>query len=122
MQPRRPSTRQLSRQYALVTLLLEAKGSPRPVDRLARELMVSERTIERDLEHLRAARLPVRGRGGARGGVWLEVTKTRTPLDLSPAQVAALMIALDRLDVELPAQFSTVRDELSRHLTGPRLF
>ena len=121
-QPRRPSTGQLARQYALVALLVEAKGNPRPVDALARDLMVSERTIERDLEHLRAARLPLRGRGGARGGVWLDVTRHAAPPELSPAQIAALLVSLDHLGVELPTQFQMIRDELLRQLTGPRLF
>lgn len=119
---RRVSSRRLARQYALVTLLIEARGDARPMDWLARELGVSVRTVERDLEALRAARLPLRGRGGSRGGVWLDAHRASTPLDLSPAQVAALLVSLESLDANLPPQYETVRETLLRHLTGPRLF
>ena len=51
----------------VLRVLLEQRGEPLAVDALARKVGVSERTVERDLERIRSARLPLRGRKGSPG-------------------------------------------------------
>lgn len=61
---------------------------------LADEFEVSRRTIERDLESLRAAGVPLYGQMGRRGGIGsLERTGRRT-IVLDDAQIAGLLIAI----------------------------
>ncbi len=103
-------------------MLLEQRGEPLAVDALARKVGVSERTVERDLERIRSARLPLRGRGGSGGGVWLEVSRTRSPLKLSDEQVMALLLAVEGIDADLPETLSQARDVLRGRLAEPRLF
>lgn len=92
------------------------------MDALAERLGVSERTVERDLERLRAARLPLRGRGGMGGGVWLDVSRARQPLRLDDDQVMALVLALDFLDADLPERLVQTREQLRNLLDEPSLF
>ena len=103
-------------------MLLAKRGEPLAVDVLAERVGVSERTVERDLERIRSARLPLRGRGGSGGGVWLDVTRARTALTLSDEQVMALLLVVDELDAELPETLAQARDTLRSQLAEPRLF
>lgn len=103
-------------------MLLAQRGEPLAVDVLAERVGVSERTVERDLERIRSARLPLRGRGGSGGGVWLDVTRARTALTLSDEQVMALLLVVDELDAELPETLAQARDTLRSQLAEPRLF
>lgn len=117
-----PDARRLHRRQEMLRVLLDQRGRPLPVEDLARLLGVSERTIERDLEALRAARLPLRGRGGTGGGVWFHVAGTTAPLRLDDDQVMALLLMLDALGTALPTRLVDTREELRRHLDDPRLF
>lgn len=118
----RTTSRQIARQQEVLQVLLDQRGEPLAVDALAERLGVSERTVERDLERLRAARLPLRGRGGHGGGVWLDVTRSRAALRLDDDQVMALVLALDFLDADLPERLLQTREQLRRHLADPSLF
>ncbi|MEL4358380.1 MULTISPECIES: HTH domain-containing protein [unclassified Luteococcus] len=118
----RTASRQIARQQEVLQVLLDQRGEPLAVDALAERLGVSERTVERDLERLRSARLPLRGRGGQGGGVWLDVTRSRGALRLDDDQVMALVLALDFLDADLPERLLQTRDQLRRHLADPSLF
>lgn len=103
-------------------MLLQQRGEPLGVDALAARLGVSERTVERDLERLRAAQLPLRGRGGQGGGVWLEVTRTEAPLRLDDHQVMGLVMALEALAMPLPSPLADAQAALREHLDDPSLF
>lgn len=118
---RRSLSRQLARQQEVLRTLL-AQRRPMAVEALAEALDVSERTVDRDLERLRAAELPLRGRGGSGGGVWLDVTRSRTPLALTGEQIMALLLALDGLEADLPETLTETRDLLRAQLRDPRLF
>ncbi|GAA1391703.1 HTH domain-containing protein [Luteococcus peritonei] len=121
-QQQRATTRQLARQQDVLRVLLQQRGKPLAVDVLAKRVGVSERTVERDLERIRSARLPLRGRGGSGGGVWLDVTRARSSLSLSDEQVMALLLVIDEIDADLPETLGQVRDLLRSQLADPRLF
>ena len=61
---------------------------------LADEFEVSRRTIERDLESLRAAGVPLFGQMGRRGGVGSLERASRRTVSLDDAQIVGLLIAL----------------------------
>lgn len=116
------SSRRLGRQQRVLQVLLQERGRPLAVDAVAQKVGVSERTVERDLEAMRAARIPLRGRGGFGGGVWLDVTRASTPLQLSDDQVMALLLVLEDLGTQLPDGLNDTREQLRQHLEDPRLF
>ena len=118
----RTLARQLARQQEVLHVLLAQRGEPLAVHALAQRLGVSERTVERGRERLRAARLPLRGRGGTGGGVWLDVSRARQPLRLDDDQVMALVLALDFLDADLPERLVQTREQLRNLLDEPSLF
>ena len=118
----RGASRRLARQQSLLAVLLAQRTRPVAIDVLAGRLGVSERTVERDLERLRASQLPLRSRGGKGGGVWLDVTRTRAPLTLTDEQVMVLLIALDGIEADLPPALAETRALLRAQLNDPRLF
>jgi predicted DNA-binding transcriptional regulator YafY len=82
------------RLYALVDeLRARAPRSMRAVD-LAGRFEVSVRTIERDLLALQEAGLPIWSRPGPGGGYYLSKETTLPPLNLTPAEAAAVATAL----------------------------
>lgn len=82
------------RLYALVEEL--RARAPRPVRaaELAARFEVTTRTIERDLLALQEAGVPIWARPGPGGGYGLNVDTTLPPLNLTPAEATALVIAL----------------------------
>ncbi len=70
--------------------------SPRPVSasRLAEDLGVSRRTIERDLQALRAGGLPLVSDSGRRGGQRLHRSALLPPLNLTEREATAVLVAL----------------------------
>lgn len=85
------------RQYALVDLL---RGARRPwsAARLARELGVSTRTIERDIASLQVAGVPLYAEHGAAGGYAILPEYSLPPLNLSAAESLAVLAGLALLD------------------------
>lgn len=82
------------RLYALVEeLRARAPRTMRAVE-LAERFEVSVRTIERDLLALQEAGVPIWSRPGPGGGYSLNVDTTLPPLNLTPAEAAALATAL----------------------------
>jgi len=64
---------------------------------LAQHFEVSTRTIERDLHALQEAGVPIWAQPGPGGGYGLNVETTLPPLNLTPAEAAALAMALAAL-------------------------
>ena len=85
------------RQYALVDLL---RGARRPwsATRLAAELGVSTRTIERDIASLQLAGVPLYAEHGATGGYAILRAYSLPPLNLSAAESLAVLAGLALLD------------------------
>jgi len=69
--------RRVERQQRLIETLPATRGW-RTVASLARDLGVTSRTVERDVERLRQAGVPIVARPGPGGGVRLDVTPGRT--------------------------------------------
>ncbi|MFF1529136.1 helix-turn-helix transcriptional regulator [Cellulomonas sp. NPDC058312] len=95
------------RQYALVDLL---RGARRPwsAARLARELEVSTRTIERDIRSLQLAGVPLYAEHGATGGYAILPEYSLPPLNLTAAESLAVLAGLALLDSS-PYQAATRR-------------
>lgn len=85
------------RQYALVDLL---RGARRPWSsaRLADELQVSSRTIERDIGSLQLAGVPIYADHGATGGYSILPDYSLPPLNLSAAESLAILAGLALLE------------------------
>jgi predicted DNA-binding transcriptional regulator YafY len=88
------SVNRTDRLYALVEEL--RARAPRPVRaaELARRFEVSTRTVERDLLALQQAGVPIWAQPGPGGGYGLNVDTTLPPLNLTPAEAAAIATAL----------------------------
>ena len=85
------------RLYALVDLLRGAR-SPISAARLARELEVSTRTIERDLRSLQHSGVPIYADRGVRGGYSILREYSLPPLNLSVAESVAVLAGLGVLE------------------------
>ncbi len=85
------------RQYALVDLL---RGARRPWSavRLAGEFGVSSRTIERDIESLQLAGVPIYAEHGSAGGYSILREYSLPPLNLSAAESLAVLAGLALLE------------------------
>ncbi|WP_298803477.1 YafY family protein [uncultured Pseudokineococcus sp.] len=85
------------RQYALVDLL---RGARRPwsAARLAAEFGVSSRTIERDVESLQVAGIPIYADHGASGGYSVLREHSLPPLALTAEESLAVLAGLALLD------------------------
>src|SRR5437867_13348945 len=82
------------RLYALVEELRAAAPRARSAQRLAERFEVAARTIERDLLALQEAGVPIWAQPGPGGGYGLNVDTTLPPLNLTPAEAAAIATAL----------------------------
>ena len=85
------------RQYALVDLL-RAADRPWSASRLAAELDVSSRTIERDLVALQRAGVPVYADTGAAGGYSILREYSLPPLNLTGSESLAVLAGLALLE------------------------
>jgi len=86
------------RLYALVEELRAAGPRGRSARRLAEHFEVSVRTIERDLSALGQAGVPLAGQPGRRGGYIVDRRMTLPPLNFTPAEAAAVAVALSGSD------------------------
>jgi predicted DNA-binding transcriptional regulator YafY len=82
------------RLYALVEELRARAPRTMRAAELARRFEVTTRTIERDLLALQEAGVPIWAQPGPGGGYGLNVDATLPPLNLTPAEAAALATAL----------------------------
>lgn len=82
------------RLYAIVEELRARAPRTLRAAELAERFEVSTRTIERDLLALQEAGVPIWARPGPGGGYGLNVETTLPPLNLTPAEAAALATAL----------------------------
>jgi len=82
------------RLYALVEKLRARAPRTMRAAELARCFEVSTRTIERDLLALQEAGVPIWAQPGPGGGYGLNVDMTLPPLNLTPAEAAAIATAL----------------------------
>lgn len=82
------------RMYAVVEELRAVAPRPRSASWLARRFEVSVRTIERDLSALQQAGVPIWASNGRRGGYTVDAAMTLPPLNFSPSEAAALVVAL----------------------------
>lgn len=82
------------RMYALVEELRAIAPRARSSSWLARRFEVSTRTIERDLAALQQAGVPIWATNGRSGGYSLDATMTLPPLNFTPSEAAALVVAM----------------------------
>jgi predicted DNA-binding transcriptional regulator YafY len=83
------------RLYAIVEELRAVAPRPRSARWLADRFEVSVRTIERDLGALQEAGVPVYAEAGRTGGYVIDRLSTLPPLNVTPAESAAIALALE---------------------------
>ncbi len=86
------------RLYALAEELRAYSPRPRTAKQLAARLGVTTRTIVRDIAALEQAGLPIVALPGPAGGYAIERGRTLGPVALTPAEAAALLVALPMLN------------------------
>lgn len=118
----RTVSRQLARHLRIISELLDERGRPIQADELAERIGVSLRTMERDIEQIRAAGLPLHGRGGRKGGIWLDVSREHPEVRLDVEQVLGLLLALGAHPQSLSGPMTQTTEALHAQLEGPRLF
>jgi predicted DNA-binding transcriptional regulator YafY len=82
------------RLYALVEELRAVAPRPRSATWLAQRFEVSVRTVERDLDALREAGVPIYAATGRTGGYTLDRERTLPPLALTVEEALAMSVAL----------------------------
>ena len=84
------------RLYAIVEDLRSVAPSSRTATVLAARYEVSVRTIERDIAALQQAGVPIYATPGRRGGYAVDRAMTLPPVNFTPAEAAAVAVALAR--------------------------
>ncbi|MFC8716372.1 helix-turn-helix transcriptional regulator [Kitasatospora sp. NPDC057198] len=110
-----------ARLYALVEELRAAAPRPLTVARLAARFEVAVRTVQRDLQALMAAGLPVRSTTGRGGGWSIDPRATLPPVRFTEQEAAALTVALAATDPDAPyaAAARTAAQKLTAVLSPP---
>ena len=114
----------LERLYAISELLRRSRPQAVSAARLAEEFEVSRRTIERDLDALRQAGVPLYAERGRRGGHHTLDRTGNVVLTLSTPEVVALLVALASSNPDMPfadAGASAAQRLLDGLGTGTRL-
>lgn len=83
------------RLYGIVEELRAVAPRPRSATWLAERFEVSRRTIERDIAALQDTGVPVYPQPGRSGGYAVDPRTTLPPLNVTPAESAAMALALD---------------------------
>jgi predicted DNA-binding transcriptional regulator YafY len=108
------------RLYALVEELRAVSPRPRTSAKLAARFEVSVRTIERDLLALQEAGVPIWAQPGPGGGYTLDATRTLPPVNFTPAEAAAVAIALGAPGATpLPQSARTALQKLIAAMAAP---
>lgn len=108
----------VERQHHLIEALrMRAERPVRAYD-LARDLGVSVRTVERDIEALSAAGLPLIVGRGPGGGYRLAVGRVPVALDLTGGEIAALIASLTAIGPYSSATARSALDKLFAALTA----
>ncbi len=109
------------RLYALVEELRAAAPRARTVPVLARQLGVSERTVQRDLAALLAGGVPVRQQAGRGGGWFIDPAMTLPPVNFTAAEALAVTAALAAAEHSAPFAGSarSAVQKVAAVLSGP---
>jgi len=86
------------RLYALVEEMRAVAPRPRSARWLAGRFEVSVRTVERDINALQQAGVPIYAESGRTGGYCLDKARTLPPVNLTPGEAVAMALALRRLE------------------------
>ncbi|MFI8825243.1 helix-turn-helix transcriptional regulator [Streptomyces sp. NPDC053431] len=109
------------RLYALVEELRAATPRPLTVAALAARFEVSTRTVQRDLQALMEAGVPVRTTTGRGGGWSIDPAMTLPPIGFTAEEAAALVAALAAADASAPyaGAVRTASQKIAASMTGP---
>ncbi|MEU6368998.1 WYL domain-containing protein [Streptomyces sp. NPDC046931] len=110
-----------ARLYALVEELRAAAPRPLTVAALAARFEVGTRTVQRDLQALMAAGVPVRTTPGRGGGWSIDPAMTLPPIRFTADEASALAAALAAADASVPyaGAARTAAQKIAASLTGP---
>ncbi|MGY6022341.1 helix-turn-helix transcriptional regulator [Streptomyces spinosirectus] len=109
------------RLYALVEELRAAAPRSLTVAALAARFEVSTRTVQRDLQALMEAGVPVRTTTGRGGGWSIDPAMTLPPIRFTADEAAALVAALAAADASAPyaGAVRTASQKIAASMTGP---
>ncbi|MEU6506652.1 YafY family protein [Streptomyces sp. NPDC046942] len=109
------------RLYALVEELRAAAPRSLTVAALAARFEVSTRTVQRDLQALMEAGVPVRTTSGRGGGWSIDPAMTLPPIRFTAEEAAALVAALAVADASAPytGAVRTASQKIAASMTGP---
>jgi proteasome accessory factor B len=110
-----------TRLYALVEELRAAAPRPLTVAALAARFEVNARTVQRDLQALMEAGVPVRATPGRGGGWSIDPEMTLPPIRFTAAEASALAVALAGADASAPyaGAARTAAQKIAASMTGP---
>ncbi|MGW2815538.1 helix-turn-helix transcriptional regulator [Streptomyces sp. NPDC001415] len=110
-----------ARLYALVEELRAAAPRPLAVAVLAARFEVSTRTVQRDLQALMEAGVPVRTSPGRGGGWSIDREMTLPPIQFTADEASALAVALAAADACAPyaGAARTAAQKIAASMTGP---
>lgn len=110
-----------ARLYALVEELRAAAPRPLTVAALAARFEVSTRTVQRDLQALMEAGVPVRTTPGRGGGWSIDPEMTLPPIRFTAEEASALAVALATADASAPyaGAARTAAQKITSSMTGP---
>lgn len=110
-----------ARLYALVEELRAVAPRPLTVAALAARFEVSTRTVQRDLQALMEAGVPVRTTPGRGGGWSVDPEMTLPPIHFTADEASALAVALAATDGSAPyaGAARTAAQKIAASMTGP---
>ena len=110
-----------ARLYALVEELRAAAPRLVTVAALAARFEVNARTVQRDLQALMEAGVPVRATAGRGGGWSIDPEMTLPPIRFTAAEASALAVALASADAGAPyaGAARTAAQKIAASMTGP---
>jgi predicted DNA-binding transcriptional regulator YafY len=108
------------RLYAIVEELRAVSPRPRSAAWLAHRFEVSTRTLERDLDSLRQAGVPIYAENGRRGGYVVDAEHTLPPLGMTAEEALVIMVALSAIaDSPLAGAARSARQKVLATLPSP---
>jgi predicted DNA-binding transcriptional regulator YafY len=110
----------VERQHAIIEELRLNAPRATTAARLAERTGVSTRTIERDIDRLSAAGVPIQRRRGRHGGFRLDTVTQPEPVALTPGEIATLIASLSALGPYTTATGDSTLRKLISALTSSR--